>query len=106
MRETQIERRLCKGVKKLGGLALKFTPSGYAGMPDRIVLLPGGWTAFVETKAPGKELRALQDKRAKELMALGFPFYKLDTLEKVDDFLLGRARIYEVTHRTQGGGAL
>lgn len=44
-------------------------------VPDRLVLFPGGRLAFVELKAPGKKMRPLQVKRAKQLTALGFRVY-------------------------------
>ena len=52
MREKTIEKKLADAVKGRGGLAPKFTSPGFDGMPDRIVLLPGGRMAFVEVKAP------------------------------------------------------
>ena len=48
MREKTIEKKLADAVKSRGGLAPKFTSPGFDGMPDRIVLLPGGRMAFVE----------------------------------------------------------
>ncbi|MEG2285747.1 MAG: hypothetical protein RSB90_09290 [Eubacterium sp.] len=38
-------------VRKLGGVYLKLT--GIKGIPDRIVLLPGGKVGFIELKALG-----------------------------------------------------
>ena len=52
--ESRIERHLRVSVKKMGGMAVKFTSPGLDGVPDRIVLLPGRKIAFVELKAPGK----------------------------------------------------
>ena len=59
MREKQIEQALVKAVRKRGGIALKFVSPGMAGVPDRLVLFPGGRMAFVEVKAPGKKPRLL-----------------------------------------------
>ena len=50
MREKTIERKLTLMVKKRGGICPKFVSPGYDGMPDRIVLLPGGHMAFVEVR--------------------------------------------------------
>ena len=50
MREKQIERKLTIAAKNMGGIAPKFTSPGFDGMPDRIVLLPGGYIAFVLEK--------------------------------------------------------
>ena len=87
MREASIERRLSRKVKAAGGLALKFTPPGWAGAPDRMVLFPGGKIIFVELKAPGKRPRPLQLKRHEELKALGFTVEVIDSPEGVDEFI-------------------
>lgn len=76
--EKQIERSLVTVVRKQGGIALKFVSPSFAGMPDRLVLLPYGKMAFVEVKAPGKKPRPLQGKRHEMLRALGFQVFVLD----------------------------
>ena len=63
MREKKIEAKLAEAVRQRGGLAPKFTSPGFDGMPDRIVLMPGGHMAFVEVKAPGKKPQPLQAAR-------------------------------------------
>lgn len=78
MRESQIERKLVKEVKSMGGLAPKFVSPGLDGVPDRLILLPGGKMAFIELKAPGKQLRPLQLKRKRQLEGLGFRVYCID----------------------------
>lgn len=87
MRETAIERRLKRKVEEAGGKALKFTSPGWAGAPDRLVLLPGGRLVFVELKAPGKTPRPIQLKRHEELKALGFDVVVIDSPEGVDEFI-------------------
>ena len=87
MREMKIERALVKQIKHFGGLALKFTSPGFDGVPDRLVLLPGGKIAFVELKAPGKKMRLLQVKRKSQLEALGFLVYCIDSLEQIGGIL-------------------
>ena len=46
MREKIIEEKLTKAVKQNGGVCWKFTSPGTAGVPDRIVLMPGGRIAL------------------------------------------------------------
>ena len=87
MRENEIERRLAVSVKKMGGMAVKFVSPGLAGVPDRIVLLPGRKIAFVELKAPGKKPRPLQEKRMRQLKNLGFPVYVVDGIEQIGGVL-------------------
>ena len=83
MIEKDIESKLRKYVEAMGGLALKFVSPGYAGVPDRIVLMPGGKMAFCELKAPGKVMRPLQIKRKEKLESLGFRVYCIDDPEEI-----------------------
>jgi hypothetical protein len=78
MKEKQIEQKLVRAVKAMGGLAPKFISPGMDGMPDRLVLLPGRIIAFVETKAEGEVMRPLQIKRKRQLEQLGFRVYCVD----------------------------
>lgn len=87
MLESVIESRLRQEAKKRGGMALKFVSPGMSGVPDRIVLMPGGKMAFVELKAPGKVPRALQEKRIRQLRRLGFLVYVLDSTERIGGIL-------------------
>ena len=87
MREKTIERKLTLMVKKQGGICPKFVSPGFDGMPDRIVLLPGGHMAFVEVKAPGQKPRALQISRHALLRRLGFRVYVLDNEEQIGGIL-------------------
>ena len=83
MKEKIIEQKLVKAVKDMGGIAPKFTSPGFDGMPDRIVLLPGGHIAFVEVKALGEKPRPLQLARHKLLRGLGFKVYVLDDEQQI-----------------------
>ena len=83
MREKTIEGKLVRTVKSAGGICPKFVSPGLDGMPDRIVLLPGGHMAFVEVKAPGRKPRPLQTARHRLLRALGFKVYVLDSIEQI-----------------------
>ena len=75
MREKYIEQKLVKAVKAAGGMAPKFISPGLAGMPDRLVLLPGGKMAFVEVKGYVIKPRPLQIKRHETLRRLRFKVY-------------------------------
>lgn len=87
LRESYVESKLTTEVKKRGGLAVKFVSPGLNGVPDRLVLFPGGRLAFVEMKAPGKKMRPLQVKRAEQLRALGFSVYCVDRPEMIGGVL-------------------
>lgn len=84
MLERDIERRLIAPVKALGGVCWKFETPGYTGVPDRIILLPGGIVRFVETKQPGKKERPRQRFVHSLLRSLGFTVYStVDSVEKI-----------------------
>ena len=87
MLEKEIELQLVRAVKKMGGRAVKFTSPGFDGMPDRLVLLPGGKCGFVEVKAPGKKPRALQRVRHEMLKELGFKVYVLVAKEQIKEII-------------------
>ena len=87
MREKIIAQHLVKAVKSSGGIAPKLVSPGFDGMPDRLVLLPGGKIGFVEVKAPGKEPRPLQVARHGLLRRLGFKVYILDAPEQIGGIL-------------------
>ena len=89
MKETEIEKKLVRKVKAKGGIAPKFVSPSYAGMPDRLVLLPGGVFAFAELKAPGMKPRPLQVARHRMLRDLGFKVYVIDGTEQIEEVLNG-----------------
>ena len=87
LKESGIEKRLIKEVKKIGGKAKKFVSPGSSGEPDRIVLLPTGKLIFVELKAPGEKPKPLQEYRAKEYRALGFDVRCIDSVEGIMELI-------------------
>ena len=78
LRESHVEKLFVKAVKQAGGIAPKFTSPGMAGMPDRLVILPGRPTAYVELKAPGEKPRPIQLRRHQQLRALGCHVHVID----------------------------
>jgi len=78
IREREIELKLRKATAERGGLCLKCAPQGWAGAPDRMVLLPQGRMGFVEVKAPGQRPRPLQVARHRQLAALGYVVVTID----------------------------
>lgn len=86
VRETSVELQLKRRVQSEGGRALKLAPF-VAGVPDRIVLLPGGWVAFVEVKAPYGRLSKLQLRWRDILQDLGFRWRVAWDREDVEDII-------------------
>ena len=83
--EKQIEQRLKDQVaKKLGGKVVKMQTDHMSGLPDRLLLLPGGRAVFVEVKREGEKMSILQTHKAVELRKLGFPVHVVDSYESID----------------------
>lgn len=85
--EKTIDKYLVRKVTELGGECLKYTNQNKSGYPDRLVLLPGGVTAWVELKGPKLDPRPLQMERMKRLRDLGQRVYVADCFDKVDAIL-------------------
>lgn len=85
--EKDIEKALGRKVGRHGGLCLKWVCPGWAGVPDRIVLLPGGRIIFVEMKRPkGGILSERQKYWAKKLIDLGFRYWTIWDFEELTLF--------------------
>ena len=69
--EKDIERWLGNQLKKLGCIYMKFVSPGNDGVPDRIVVLPGGSVIFVELKATTGKLMANQRVQISRLRKQG-----------------------------------
>ena len=106
MRESEVERQFVEAVRAAGGQALKFTSQSMNGVPDRLVLLLGGKCAFVELKAPCKQMRLLQRKRRQQLEALGFPVFCVDCPEQIQPAIdpLEPRRTYSTGHWSEDPG--
>ena len=82
--EKVLERRLCQKVKTAGGWAIKMLATHVTGLPDRIVLLPGGRIYFVEVKTTNKKPRPIQLAIHRKLENLGFKVYIVDSSELIE----------------------
>ena len=82
--EKEVDRYLVMEVEKAGGVCLKYDNGNKSGYPDRICLMPGGVTFWVELKGAGLEPRPLQWERIKALRELGHTVYVADSYDKVD----------------------
>ena len=68
--EAQVEEKFVRKCKALGCTTIKL---GQNGWPDRIVVVPGGLSLYVELKAEGCSPRALQLQRMATLRRMGAP---------------------------------
>lgn len=89
MNEKLLERKLREAVKRAGGLALKWVSPGVTGVPDRIIILPGGKVKLVEVKSTGKKQSDRQVIMAGMLDKLGLPVAVIDSQETLTEFLNG-----------------
>lgn len=67
-------------------MCLKLMPMP-AGIPDRLVLLPGGRVYLVEMKQPKGKCSPIQLERHRRLAAIGYPVAVLWNKEEVDLWL-------------------
>lgn len=86
--ESRIERKLCEGVRRLGGRAYKLISPGCAGLPDRLVCLPDGTVFFTELKTEKGRLSPKQRRRVDELSKMRQRVRVLYGENDVEDFLI------------------
>lgn len=87
MREAEIEKYLTDRVRSAGGRAYKFVSPGNAGVPDRLVIMPGGKIYFVEMKNEAGRMSKLQRYQFKKFKDLGCNVRVVDSKELVDLFI-------------------
>lgn len=87
MRESAVEAYLSMKVKLAGGISYKFNSAQHNGVPDRLVLLPGGIIFFVELKATGKKPTAAQLREHERMRRMGQRVEVIDSIEGVDELL-------------------
>ena len=87
MTEAQIEKKLEKMVRERGGLCMKWVSPNLPGVPDRIVVLPGGRVIFVELKTEIGRLARIQKWVNGELHSRGADVRVLKGLQAVKDFV-------------------
>ncbi len=85
--EKLIEKTLNAEVKSLGGWSLKLLCQFVTGLPDRLVLLPGGIIFFVEVKSTGKKPTPVQRLVHEKLRRLGFTVHVVDSLKQLNQIL-------------------
>lgn len=79
MGEKSYEAALVRCVKKAGGACLKMHVFDFAGLPDRIILLPHGRVYFAEIKSPGEKPGRLQRFWLRKLEKMGFTVFVVDS---------------------------
>ena len=87
MIEKEIEKKMMEGVRRLGGKAYKFVSPGNNGVPDRMVVFPGGKIIFVELKTAVGRLSKLQKMQIRMLTHYGCDVRVLYGMDGVQAFL-------------------
>lgn len=75
MLEKQIEARLGRMLRQRGALFYKFVSPGQPGVPDRIIVMPGGRCVFVELKTQVGRLARIQAWQLDQLRQHGAEVY-------------------------------
>ena len=87
MTEAQIEKSMEKIIRDRGGLCWKFVSPNLPGVPDRIVVLPGGHVIFVELKTEVGRVAKIQSWIIGELHKRGADVRILRGLQAVKNFV-------------------
>lgn len=87
MLEKNLEKKLRDAVREKGGIAYKFVSPGNSGVPDRLVLLPGGRLVFAEMKTERGDLTGLQKMQIARIKALGFDVRVVKGEKGLEEFL-------------------
>lgn len=82
--EKTLEANFRKAIEALGGMALKLSSQLHRGLPDRLVLMPGGLAFFAEIKTTGERPTRLQKHCHQQLRELGFQVYVIDSTESLE----------------------
>ena len=86
--EKVLEAELRERCKALGWMCIKLTSQYQRGLPDRLILMPGGRVCFAEIKTTGKKPTALQKITHERLRALGYRVEVVDTTESLDKLIV------------------
>lgn len=92
--EKALEAELRERCKALGWMCIKLTSQYQRGLPDRLILMPGGRVCFAEIKTTGKKPTTLQRVTHERLRALGYRVEVVDTTERLDNLIV--ELLYEV----------
>lgn len=87
MLEKEIEKKMIEGIRRLGGRAYKFVSPGNNGVPDRMVIFPGGKIIFAELKTATGRLSKLQKMQIRLLTHYGCDVRVLYGMDGVQAFL-------------------
>lgn len=79
MKESHIERAVCRHAEKLGCICIK--QLGLRGVPDRLILGMNGNVLFIEFKQKGEKPRPDQQRMIEKLQRLGQNVMVIDDVD-------------------------
>jgi hypothetical protein len=92
--EKLIEKYLKEMVESVcGGMCIKLTSASFTGLPDRMLIFPGGKIIFVELKSTGKKQSARQIFVNNQFCKRGVRVDVIDTLEAAAKIINEHARL-------------
>ena len=87
MRERDIEEWLVRQVRELGGIADKFVSPGNPGVPDRLIIIPGGHVIFVELKTEIGRMSNIQKWQRERYRKMGADFRIIKGKKEAEEFI-------------------
>lgn len=104
MKESDIEKWLVGQIKEIGGFADKFVSPGNPGVPDRIIVMPGGRIIFVELKTEIGRLSGIQKWQRERYQKMGVDFRVIKGMSAARDLVkelrCGREVMSDEVHST------
>ena len=83
--EKEIEKYLCKRMKEIGLLCIKYSNANETGYPDRLIVLPASQCLWVELKSKGKKPTKVQQIRIADLKKRQHVVWVIDNKPLVDE---------------------
>lgn len=97
--EAQLQGKLIRRVKSLGGMAFKLAPTA-KGLPDLLVLMPGSGCHLVEMKAETGRLSAAQTLLHRRIQKMGIRVWVVRDAKSMDRFFRATAdRAFETSRK-------
>ena len=87
--ESHLEKMLNDGVRRAGGMSFKMAPTT-SGLPDRMVLWPGGRIELVELKTEKGKTRRIQEIWHYRMAELGTEVIVVRGISGVQDYLASK----------------
>lgn len=105
MREKDIERWLGERLKELGCLYYKFVSPSAPGVPDRIVILPGGKTIYVELKTEAGRLSSIQKRQIARMRERGADVRTVRGMNEAKELLREVKELCDTRHTSTSASA-